>query len=109
MSYISAEEVKEIRQQLKKALPDFKLSVRKSFGSGAVSISIMTGPVEFDKTYEQVNQYNFKNQYEDNLEAVSVFQTIMNTMNNVNTTYDYYQNIEVGKWNKPYELVQKSA
>ena len=117
MPFIRTEEVKQIRDALKKALPEFKLSVTKQHHSG-VTVAIMKGPVDFGTDYEQVNHYYYKSHYEDKPEAIKVFDTILKTIDSCKQqkelVYDgdygsipnYYKNIHVGKWNKNYELTK---
>jgi len=55
MAYISAEDVKHIRNELKKELPQYKFSVVRDHHS-SVSISLMKGPAFND--YEYFDRYN---------------------------------------------------
>ena len=49
MAYITAGEVKEIRNELKRVFPKYKFKVIKSSGScSSVSVSVMAGPAAFD-------------------------------------------------------------
>jgi len=80
MAYISATEVKAIRDQLKTTFPKFKWSVRKCSGSLGVDVTIKSGPTDFRtagaddivhravaegeavaRTHFQVNQYHLAN------------------------------------------------
>jgi hypothetical protein len=47
MAYISKEDVKAIRDELKATFPKFKFGVRKSTGSMSVIVNIKQGPTEF--------------------------------------------------------------
>ncbi len=48
MPYISTEEVREKRQRLKAALPQFKFSIRKQ-DHMKISVTILSGPIEMTK------------------------------------------------------------
>ena len=114
MPYISTEQVKEIRNNLKRTFPDFKFSVRREHYSN-VNVNIMSGPINFGKGYEPVNHYWIDSNYGDNVQV----KDFLNAVNDVvggnvrEVTYDYdygsipnyYYSICIGKWDKPY--VQK--
>lgn len=53
MAYITADEVKAIREQLKANLPQFKFGVRKGSGSLSVDVTIKQGPVDFIQNYNE--------------------------------------------------------
>jgi len=74
MAYINAEEVKAIRNQLKKELPQYKFGVRKGSGGHSVEVTFVKGPafekfetydryqgefkeVDLNEGYHQVNHY----------------------------------------------------
>ena len=59
MAYINAEEVKAIRNALKKKFPEHKFSVTKDSGGLAVNVAIMEGPA-FKAEEEKWNQYQDK-------------------------------------------------
>lgn len=57
MPHISAEEVKEIRNRIKAAFPQFKVSVTRHHWLG-VNIDFMEGPIALGpEGYEQVNHF----------------------------------------------------
>lgn len=58
MAYINAQEVKAIRDLLKKELPEYKFSVRKSSGSHSVDVTFVSGPAF--KTHEVYDRYEGK-------------------------------------------------
>ena len=48
MAYVTTTQIKQTREALKIAFPDFKFLVRRSNGgSGSINVSIMSGPVDF--------------------------------------------------------------
>ena len=114
MPYISTDQVKEIRNNLKRTFPDFKFAVRREHYSN-VNVNIMSGPINFGKGYEPVNHYWIDTNYGDNVQV----KDFLNAVNDVvggnvrEVTYDYdygsipnyYYSICIGKWDKPY--VQK--
>jgi hypothetical protein len=51
MAYISAEDVKAIRTELKQAFPKWKFSVRKGAGSLSVDVNIQQGDIDFIEVY----------------------------------------------------------
>ena len=111
MPYISKEQVKEKRAALKKALPNFKLSVTTENYSG-IKVAILSGPINFGKTYEQVNHFWYKDHYKDRPDIIAVFDTIMNILNDgmgegfEDSDYGYvpghYTQLHIGKWDRPY-------
>ena len=122
MPYIDAKEVKAIRESIKKTFPQFKFSVTREHGS-SVSIHIMSGPVSFsrfsdkDKGSTSINEYRYRDHYKDDPELVELFSAILCLVNNVKdqheVVYDgdygsvpnYYVNLNVGKWDRPYKEV----
>lgn len=51
MAYISAEDVKAIRDELKEAFPGWKFGVRKGSGSLSVDVTVLQGDVDFIEDY----------------------------------------------------------
>jgi hypothetical protein len=51
MAYISAEDVKAIRTELKQAFPSWKFSVRKGAGSLSVDVTVQQGDIDFIEVY----------------------------------------------------------
>ena len=114
MPFIETSQVAEIRNQLKKELPEFKLSVTREHYS-CVNVSIMSGPVKFRKDYEQINHFYIDDNYKDDPTARDILTKIKDiTMKNERTMFidgdygavpNYYVHISVGKWDKPYRQV----
>jgi hypothetical protein len=131
MAYISAEDVKAIRNELKAAFPTWKFSVRKD-NSLAVAVTILKGTVSFEEGFEnsykdkkhcQVNQYYIDSNWTD-LEARAALNKINEIMHNApgranadrkffdksDAQIDYfhtafYTHLQVGAWNKDYETI----
>ena len=137
MAYISTDDVKHIRNTLKKELPQYKFSVVRDHTS-SVTIALMKGPAFKDyeyfdkythetkigtlnKDHHQINQYHLEDFYgKENAKVLDKIHSIALTApaknggkvwyNNSDAMIDYfdtayYVHIEVGKWNKQYEVV----
>jgi hypothetical protein len=127
MAYISADDVKAIRTELKQAFPNWKFGVRKGSGSLSVDVSILQGTVDFSENlhngYTQVNQY-WINDHWTSLEARVALNKINEIMHNApgraggrvyfdesDAMTDYfhtafYTHLSIGQWNKNYALVK---
>lgn len=121
MPYLSTEHAKRIRDNVKKAFPEFKFSIRKEHHSSIV-VSILSGPIElitkdiYTNRYEQVNHYYIKEHYKDFPEIKDMLLKLYKIINEGNYTENvdgdygaipsFYVNIEIGKWNKPYEVIK---
>lgn len=126
MAYINKDEIKVIRNELKKEFPGFKFSVRSASGGIAVDISIMSGPFSI-KDFEnivsgsdiskggQINQYHLKEKSPSDKKAVSFLKEVMAIVNKENynnsdvmTDYfdvGFYTHFALGKYEKPYKEV----
>lgn len=109
MAYISTQEVKEIRNELKATFPQIKFSVtRENYSS--VNVYIMEAPLKFtERDYEQLNPY-YLDRYSNNdvLEKIKEICN-RNNYNRSDSQSDYfdvghYFNLSVGKWDKPFKL-----
>jgi hypothetical protein len=127
MAYISADDVKAIRTELKQAFPNWKFGVRKGSGSLSVDVTILQGDVDFSENlhngYTQVNQYWIDSHWA-NLEAREALKRINEIMHNApgraggKKFYDnsdamtdyfdtaFYTHLSIGAWNKNYALVK---
>ena len=124
MAYINAQDVAQIRKELKEKFPKFKFGVRKGAGSLSVGVTIKSGPADFvdpnGRGYIQINQYHLGNYgpHEKFLrELVDIVKTAPSRgegfrkgegwydRSDAMTDYfdtAYYFDINVGAWNKPY-------
>lgn len=120
MAYISTEDVKAIRQELKAQFPKWKFSVRKGQGSLSVNVSILQGTASFEgKEYQQVNHYWIKDHWQDqnDQQALLKIDEIMHNapgraggkvyFDHSDSMTDYfhtafYTHLNIGEWNKPY-------
>lgn len=124
MAYISAEDVKAIRQELKAQFPKWKFAVRKGSGSLSVDVNILQGTAAFEgKDYAQVNQYWIKDHWKDE-DDQAVLVKINEIMHNApgraggkvyfdesDAMTDYfhtafYTHLSIGQWDKRYECVE---
>ena len=119
MPYISTEEVKAKRQQLKKEFPGFKFSVRKRHHS-EISVTIIEAPIDMvseenkERGYESVNPYYIGRDYEDRPEVEKVIQKIQSIVSagQRELVYDsdygsvptFYTSISIGDWDKPFKF-----
>lgn len=132
MAYITADDVKAIRSELKEAFPKWKFSCRKGAGSLSVDVTILKGTVSFDegftnsyngKKHCQVNQYWIDSHWTD-AEAKAVLLKVNEIMHNApgranpdrkyfdesDAMTDYfhtafYTHLSIGAWDKDYETV----
>ena len=123
MSYVSTEQVKEVRNLIKKVMPvkdGFKFSVTREHYS-TVKVAIMKSPIEFPKGYDQVNHFYFNRSESYSAAAKGVLSVVMEQINKVmgsNTDrnagdmsadysdFNYHVNLHVGKWDKDCEFVK---
>ena len=118
MAYLTKTQVKETREALKVAFPDFKFLVRRSTGGrSSINVSIMSGPVDFGDLDmpKSVNPYHVGTLFEDHqvgfLEAVIKvikYGTERQWYDNSDPMTDYfdtafYLDVELGRWQKPYQ------
>jgi hypothetical protein len=134
MAYITAEDVKAIRNELKARYPKFKFGCKKGAGSLSVDVTIKQGPVDFIENYLtgatpgtnvdyirksgslQVNPYWLDSTYSG--EALTILEDIVTIVKTAPARgwYDrsdamtdyfdtaYYFHISIGEWNKPYQV-----
>lgn len=114
MPFISSAEVKTIREELKKTFPEYKLSVTCENHS-TVRVSIMEGPMEFEEGHEQINHYYINEHYKDRPNQAEMLSKVLSVIEGKkevrivsrDTDYgdwpNYYINIQVGKWDRPYK------
>ncbi|UII80026.1 LPD29 domain-containing protein [Flagellimonas sp. CMM7] len=120
MPYITTEQVKEKRILIKKALPEYKFSIRREHGT-SIDISILEGPINLmdgseHRSYVQVNQFYIKDHYADRPEIAKVLQTVYQIASSEQRelVYDgdygsvpnYYVSINIGQWNRPFKQIQ---
>jgi hypothetical protein len=118
MAYISKEDVKKIRDAIKKEFPKYKFSVTGRHYS-SIEISLMEADFDVSSNYQQLNHYYLKEHFKDESEIVRVFTRVVEIMNGVKVEEDrnagdpyvdypdctYFVHIAIGKWDKPYKKV----
>ena len=122
MPYITKEQVKAKREALKKALPEFKLSITTEHYSG-IKVVVKSGPVDFGTTYDQLNPYidyrsetwnRYTEEYDSNPPIQDLLDVVMPILNegkgestedgDYGMIPDYYTWVHIGQWDKPYEF-----
>ena len=129
MAYIRTQEVKAIREELKRQFPKHRFSVTKDSGGLAVAVSVMKGPENFiaevgecfeGAGYQQINHYHThmygKHQaFFD--KVVEVIKTAPAKAEGGRAWYDnsdamidyfdtaFYMHLNVGKYGKGYQVV----
>ncbi|HBG5344123.1 TPA: hypothetical protein KQG29_001487 [Clostridioides difficile] len=117
---------KIIRQYVKEIYPTYKFSITAaSTGTcSTINVSLMEAPFNifnkgFEKNYTQVNNYNIL--FDESLNSVG--KSILNDLYNLLKSYNYddsdgmidyfdtkfFMNINIGKWNKPFKIVEKTS
>ncbi len=121
MPYISAQRVKEIRQQIKKEFPQFKFSVRTRHNSTVV-IDVLSGPIDmlvtdYSKKYghDSVNHYYISDHYEKWPEVRDVLLKLYQIANVGNGTQfvdsdygaipEFYVSLNIGNFEQHYKWV----
>jgi hypothetical protein len=117
MPFISPEQVKTIRNQIKAEFPTFKFSVVGRDHS-EVSIYIMEGDIDFINKdgNSYVNEFYINENWSNNEPARNMLNRIREIANQknrilvVDQDYGavpcYYLHIGIGRWDKPYVLKQ---
>lgn len=130
MAYISTDEVKAIRQELKKEFgKDVKFSVRRNDGGLSVAVSIMKSKVDMSEvmegnTHVSVNQYHIDEHYADHPKQRDLLNKVHGIIKTAPAKADggrewfdesdamtdyfhtaFYYDISIGQWDKPYEVI----
>jgi len=113
MGWITTEEVKKIRKSLKTSelTKDFKFSVRGG-NSPKLYIKIISGPIDLGIEHKLLRAYR----YEDKPEVSAVLKEVLDIAledyydnSDIQTDYfdvAFYYDIEIGSYDKPYEVKQ---
>ena len=129
MAYISTEEVKAIREELKAEFGNkFKFGVRKGAGSLSVRVTLLSGTTNFNdildgREYIDINHYwlgNYGKHEKLFSKIVNIIKTAPGKVSAGGEWYDnsdamtdyfdtaYYFNIHVGAWDKPYKVIKRN-
>ena len=122
MAYVSQEMKKELAPAIKYVLKKYKMKASISVRNhSTLAVNIKSGAIDFTGNYThgdqyiQVNEYWIDDHYANNTVAKNFLNELLAAMkgskyyNNDDAQSDYfdrshYTDINVGNWNKPYEL-----
>lgn len=113
MAYISTEEVKAIREKIKKEFPSYKFSITRQDHT-SIHVALMESDLTFRSKYDQVNHYHIPRFYEGKSRDVLI--KIHELITGIKPCYDrnfgdmgadygdnnYFIEMSVGKWDKPH-------
>lgn len=132
MPYIKKEQVKKIREDLKKEFPrkeGWKFSIINDNYS-AIRVRIMESPIELrivhtymDETIDQkkfksmeINHFHINNTYRNHPEIKDIFNRMLEIIDQFNgvevedadygTIPNYYVTLSLGDWEKPFKVVK---
>ena len=117
MAYITKDEVKNVRELLKKQFPKFKFSVSGG-NSLSLKVAIMSGPEDFSSVLGEwksidVNQYHLYHYGKFEKLFTKIFKAMKSQnwfdKSDMMTDYfhtAYYMSLSIGKWDKPYVQVK---
>jgi hypothetical protein len=116
MPYISAEDVKAKRKEIRAAFPAYKFSVTRGNHS-SINVSILSGPLALTERadgHEQVNHFYIDEHFEDHPEVAALLTAVRDIAmrGQSELVYDsdygsvptFYIHLAIGKWNLPYEV-----
>lgn len=118
MAYMNQEKKAKIAAKMKPVLKKYGLKGTLSVHNHmSISLNIKSGPIDFGGTDIQVNPYWLDDHYKDRPKALAALKEIKEALlaadyydrSDAQVDYfdtAYYYNINVGRWNKPYELVK---
>lgn len=117
MAYMNQDKKAKIASKMKPVLRKYGLKGSLSVHNhSSITLTIKSGPIDFGGDYVQVNQYWLDDHYKDKPQALAALKEIKEAMlaadwydrSDAQVDYfdtAYYYNINVGRWNKPYERV----
>ena len=116
MAYMNQEKKAKIATAMKPVLKKYGLKATLSVHNhSSISVNIKSGPIDFGGDTIQVNHYWLDDHYKDRPVALKALKEIKEALlvadyfdeSDAQTDYfhtAYYYHINVGKWNKPYEV-----
>lgn len=116
MAYMNQEKKAKIAAKMKPVLKKYGLKGSLSVHNhSSITLTLKSGGIDFGSNYQQVNPYWLDDHYKDRPKALAALKEIKDALlaadyyNNSDAMIDYfdtayYYHINVGKWNKPYEL-----
>jgi len=112
MAYMSKEHAKQIRDNLKKAFPEFKFSVTITHNTG-ISVAILSSPLDFSEDLNGSGNIEINHYHIDIYKNAETFKKMYDIINEGNfdesdLQSDYfhvgfYVYLSVGKWDKVYQ------
>lgn len=119
MPYISTEEVAKKRAEIKKAFPNWKLSITRHHHS-SICVDILQADIQLlldtEKKSESVNYFYIADHYKELPEAKDALLKIYEIINEGNRTVSvdgdygnipqFYVSMSVGQWDKPFVYVK---
>jgi hypothetical protein len=118
MAYMNQEKKAKIAVAMKPVLKKYGLKATLSVHNhSSISVNIKSGSIDFGGDNIQVNPYWLEDHYKDKPKALKALQEIKKALlvadwfdkSDIQSDYfhtAYYYHINVGKWNKPYELTK---
>lgn len=109
MAYITADEVKVIRDELKETFPEFKFSVRRDGHSGII-VTIMEGPIRFANQDDvEFNQFHIERHKNSSILKAMLAIINKNNFDKSDSSSDYFHvgywvSFGQGRWDKPFKL-----
>jgi hypothetical protein len=115
MPYIATETVKMIRNRIKKEFPNVKFSITKEHYS-TLNVCVLQSHMDFTKQplhgqgHYPENLWKYNEESEKFLEKLEALINSCHEQKEIVYDYDYgsvpnyYLNIHIGKWDKPYVL-----
>ena len=114
MAYISTEEVKKVREAIKKEFPKYKWSITRNNYS-TVAIALMRGDFEVKQEEQYINEHYLDTHKNEHIKKIftkvkEILFASVKYHNNTDIQIDYfdvayYYDFQVGQWNKPYQQI----
>tara|TARA_Y100001972_G_C7407220_1_gene211301 strand:- start:117 stop:461 length:345 start_codon:yes stop_codon:yes gene_type:complete len=113
MAYMNQEKKKKLAPKIKEILKKFNMKGTLSVDNySTLNLNLKSGSIDFGT--DQINEYWYKDHFEDNPEALAFLSEVIPAMNvgnhdNSDIMTDYfdvgwYISVNLGKWDKPYIL-----
>ena len=116
MAYMNQDKKAKIAAKMKPVLKKYGLKGSLSVHNhSSITLTLKSGPIDFGGDHVQVNPYWLDDHYKDRPKALAALKEIKQAMlaadwydrSDAQVDYfdtAYYYNINVGRWNKPYEV-----
>jgi len=113
MAYMNQEKKKKLAPKIKEILKKYNMKGTLSVDNySTLNLNLKSGSIDFGT--DQINEYWYKDHFEDNPEALAFLSEVIPAMNvgnhdNSDIMTDYfdvgwYISVNLGKWDKPYIL-----